>query len=286
MRTRKLCLALLVALVSVGCGESDADDDLRFSENSPMYGIQQEGVLRVAVPDIPPFGSPDGSEGFSSDLGRQIAADLQVEAEIVTADSDEMGALTAYGIVDVGFPLTPVTYGMLRDRAPNAGYAFASPYYIAHQRLLVPEESTVEQLADLEGKRICSFIYERTQVDVSRLIDAEVIEATSIDECRRMLGAGKVDAITAIDSLLASTRIALQKKGDFVIVGDQLNTEGYAAVTLPGGMATYVIGELNDIEADGIWLELYNRWLEPHLGPVPGPPDLTLQDAASLFPPE
>jgi polar amino acid transport system substrate-binding protein len=286
MHTRTLCLVLITALLVAGCGSSDADNDLRFNENSRMYDIQQKGVLRVAVPDTPPFGSPDATEGFAADLGRQIAEDLEVEAEIVTADSFEMGQLAAYRIVDVGFPLMPVTYGALRVHAPSAGYAFASPYFIAHQRLLVPEDSGVEQLADLEGERICSYINERTQVDVSRLVDADVTQASTLDECRRALKAGKADAVTAVDSLLASLQISLKGTGDYAIVGDELNTEGYAAVTLPGGMATYIIGELNDIEEEGIWLELYNKWLEPYLGPVPGPPNLTLQDAASLYPPE
>jgi ABC-type amino acid transport substrate-binding protein len=285
MQARVLCLAVIAALVGSACGAAGSEEELDFSESSVMYAIQEEGVMRVAVPDAPPFGSPDGSEGFSADLGKTIAEELGVEAEVVTADSSEMGRLVAYGIVDIGFPLQPVTYGELRVHAPAAGYAYASPYYIGHQKLLVETGSGIEQLADLEGKKICAGIDDRTQVDVSRLVDADVTEAT-LDECRAALQKGRVDAVTAVDAHLATIQIELEGEGDYAIVGDELNTEGYAAVTLPGGMATYVIGELNDIEEEGVWLELYNEWLEPYLGPQSEPPDLTLQDAASLYPPE
>lgn len=256
----------------------------RFKEGSRMYAIQQKGALRVAVPDFPPFGSRQGDEGFSVALGVILADDLGVEPEIVTVPSEDMGFLAAAEAVDVGFPLLPVTGSALRYRGPREGYAFGSPYFVAHQRLLVPDGSGVEQIEDLEGQRICSYINQRTQVDVSGLVDATVIQAETPNECRRLLAAGGVDAATASDALLATLEIALGID-EYKIVGDQLNTEGYAAVTLPGPMATYVIGMLNDIEEDGTWLELYQEWLEPHLGPVDGPPELTLQDAASLYPP-
>jgi ABC-type amino acid transport substrate-binding protein len=283
MPTRTLVSLALVALITWGCG-GDAED-VEFGETSPMYAIQQEGVLRVAVPDTPPFGSSDASEGFSVDLGREIAEDLGVEAEFVTADSEEMGQLVAYEIVDVGFPLEPLTYEALRNDSLETGYAFASPYYIAHQRLLVPGNSDVKDLEDLEGERICSYIDERTQVDVSTLVDAEVTEAGSLDGCGTALRKGRADAVTASDALLAGLAIDLGAN-DYEIAGDELNTEGYAAMTLPGAMASYVIGFLTAVEEEGVWLELHEKWLEPTLGPANEPPQLTLQDAASLYPPE
>jgi polar amino acid transport system substrate-binding protein len=286
MRTRTFLSLVTLALLMWSCGGSE--EDVRFNEDTPMYEIQQDGVLRVAVPDRPPFGSADASEGFSLDLARLIAEDLEVEAEFVTADSEEMGQLVAYEIVDVGFPLTPLTFDALRVDALETGYAFATPYFVAHQRLLVPEGSGAEQPADLEGGRICSFIDRDTQVDLAELVDAEVTEASSPQECGAALEKGRVDAVTASDALLVSLEIDLEDggKASYEIVGDELNTEGYAAVTLPGSMATYVIGELNDVEEESQWLDLYNEWFEPHLGPVEEPPQLTLQDAASLYPPK
>lgn len=291
MRTRKL-LALIAALALLAaCSPSESAEE-RFNENSPMYAIQQDGVLRVAVPGIQPFGSANG-KGFAPEFGRYIAEDLGVDVEFVEMDSTEMGIGVGGAIVDLAFPLAPITYQALRVDAEDGDYAYASPYLIAHQRLLVPGDaegdSAAEQLSDLgKNARICSYIDKGTQVDVSKLTEAEVIEVSSPDACVQSLGSRKADAATAVDTHLTTMKIALEKRGDLSwhIVGDQLNTEGYAAMALPGAMATYIIGELNDIEEEGLWLEYYNEWLEPHLGPVEGPPDLTLQDAASLFPPE
>jgi ABC-type amino acid transport substrate-binding protein len=286
MRTRTFLSVMTLVLLLWSCGGSE--EEARFNENTPMYEIQQDGVLRVAVPDTPPFGSADASEGFSVDVGRRIAEDLEVEAEFVIADSEEMGQLAAYEIVDLGFPLTPLTFDALRVDAVETGYAFATPYFVGHQRLLVTEGSGAEQPADLEGESVCSFIDQDTQVDLADLVNAEVQQASSPQECAAALKKGRVDAVTASDAVLVALEIDLEDSGktSYEIVGDELNTEGYAAVTLPGSMATYVIGELNDVEEEGLWLDLYNEWFEPYLGPVEEPPQLTLQDAASLYPPE
>jgi ABC-type amino acid transport substrate-binding protein len=277
-------LLIAAVLLTSACG---SDSESEFSENTPMFEIQQEGTLRIAVPDFSPFGSSDGSEGFSVELGRFIAADIGAEAEVVTADSREMGQLVALGIVDIAFPLTPLTYDELRDTAPEIGYAYATPYYVAHQRLLVEEGSNIKQTADLEGKQVCSYINRSTQVNISRLVDADVTQASDVGECELGMRKGTADAVTASDALLVGLAEDLEKAGSksYQIVGDELNTEGYGVAALPGAMAGYVITQLNEIEEDGRWLELYSKWFEPYLGPADEPPQLTLQDAASLYPP-
>jgi ABC-type amino acid transport substrate-binding protein len=284
MRTRTIPLLIAAVLLSSACG---SDSESEFSENSPMYAIQQDGALRIAVPDFSPFGSADAAEGFSVELGRFIAADMDVEAEIVTADSQEMGQLVALGIVDVAFPLTPLTYDALRNTAPEVGYAFATPYYVAHQRLLVEKGSGIKQTTDLEGKHVCSYINRTTQVDISRLVDADVTQVSDVAACERAMRKGTVDAVTASDALLVGLAEDLELSGprSYEIVGDELNTEGYGVAALPGAMAGYVITQLNEIEEDGRWLKLYSKWFEPYLGSVDEPPQLTLQDAASLYPP-
>jgi ABC-type amino acid transport substrate-binding protein len=285
MRTRTIPLLIAAALLSSACG---SDSESEFDENTPMYAIQQEGTLRIAVPDIRPFGSPDGSDGFSVELGRFIAADMGIEAEVVTADSQEMGQLVALGIVDVAFPLTPLTYDALRKAAPEVGYSFATPYFVAHQKLLVEESSGVKRTADLEGKRVCSYIDRTTQVDISSLVDVDVTQVSDIGECELAMRKGAADAVTASDALLVGLNEDLEQEGprSYEIVGDELNTEGYAPAVLPGAMAGYVISQLNEFEEDGRWLQLYSKWFEPYLGPADEPPQLTLQDAASLYPPD
>ena len=290
---RPVTAALLaIALVPLGaCSTDEGTAAERFGEESAMYAIQQRGELRVAVPEkAAPFADQKGDrdEGFLVDLGRYIADDLEVDVAYVSADSEEMSHLAADGTVDVAFPLRPVTHAALRDETASVGFAFASPFFVAHQRLLVPEDSGIEQVQDLAGQTVCAAINDETQVDLTKLVDAEIENAVSPIECLEALKRGRVDAVTSPNAALAIMEAALETRMDtpLAIVGDDLNTEGYAAMTAPGSMTTYVIDVLNDVEEDGRWLDSYNRWLAEYLGEVEGPPDLTLQDAAALFPPE
>jgi ABC-type amino acid transport substrate-binding protein len=283
-----VCLA--VPLLFTSCSSSDADTADRFNEESLMYQIQERGVLRVAVPqDSPPWASGGGRpRGFLVDLGTFIAEDLEVDAEFVGADSNEMSRLVADESVDVAFPLRAVTFKALREETAEIGFAFASPFFVAHQRLLVANGSGIDQIADLDGGSACAVVDEATQVDISTLVDVDLVDAVSSTECLLAMKQDRIDAVTSVDALLASMQVELEASGSrsYEIVGDELNTEGYAAMTPPGSMAGYVIGELNDLEEDGRWLESYDEWLADYLGPLDAPPDLTLQDAASLYPPE
>ncbi len=293
---RRLASAATVAVALVSCVPAEGEDD--FGENSPMAAIQAAGVLRVAVPaGRPPFAAGEAPEveGFSVDLARAVADDLGVDLSVATLEVEEMreavagGDPTEFGDgrVDIAFTFEPLTQELFKVTSVQEGFEVTTPYYVAHQRLLVPAGSGLEQVDDLGGRRVCSLLDPVAGVSLVTLeATVETLGAAAPGDCAEALAGEEADAATALDDALATVAALLRQEGaalDVSIVGDQLSTVGYP-VLVDQGMAGYVSSLLNEIEEAGTWTEAYERWVEPLAGEPAAPPGITLEDAAALYP--
>ncbi len=245
-----------------------------------MGQIQKRGTLIVGLEsETPPIADTSAPEpqGFGVDLGRDIAGSLGVEVHFVDAPLLDLLDGTAGKndlTIDVAFPVVPLT------EVGVFVYAFSDPYFVGHQRLLMPVGVGLGP-----GSLICIVDDPWATAD-RRWLDsvAEVTGPLPAEECLAMLASGTADAATATDVVL--TRMA----GDlasFEIVGEELSTEGYGVAVrddLPG-LAEYVNTVLAEAEVEGRWDEWYERWFEARLGPAE-PPTLTAEDAAALYPVE
>ncbi|MDQ3955152.1 MAG: transporter substrate-binding domain-containing protein [Actinomycetota bacterium] len=274
-----------------------AEGEAEFGENSPMAAIQSAGVLRIAVPaERPPFASGDSPEveGFTVDLARELADRLEVELSVATLSVDEMQEAVGGsdptefgdGTVDIAFTLEPLTQELYKITSQEQGFEVTTPYYVAHQRLLVRDEQT-ENLEDLDGATVCSILHPVAGVPVDELVDgAEVKAATTPMNCARAIVQNDAEAMTAFDDVLLTTKALLDSGGvDMEIVGDQLATAGYPLI-VDQGMAGYVSGVLNEIEEAGAWTQAYEDWIQGLSGAEAVPPEITLEDAAAIYPVE
>ena len=263
-----------------------------------MYAIQQEGEIVIAVPDVRPFGWENDGDvtGFAVALGEDIATALEVEARYVLADSEDMAEMVSGDDpveigdeeVQVAFPLLPLTQDIYKVETRELGYRVTTPYYVGHQKLLVPSGSEIDDVEDLEGKTVCQFIDPATGVSLDRLVDSvDIIEADDYEDCARALETEDAQAATAVDPYLIAMLADLDGGNpptDYEITGEQITTEGYAPFTVKG-METFASDVFNDAEAGGGWTEAHDRFI----GKVTGeegvePPILTAIDAAALYP--
>jgi ABC-type amino acid transport substrate-binding protein len=256
-----------------------------------MGAAQEAGRLRIGVPAAsppigfverrPPAGPADRADrtgGMATDLGRIVAEALHVRAELVPVSGDEeMLDLLDARALDLGFPEAPLTEARLRT------YSFTNPYVVVHQRLLVRAGSGISEPADLAGRTTCSYLDPVTGVPPDALEPAaEVVAADSLAECADLFRRGRVDAVTADDvflDYLAATGGAPGAE----IVGDELTTSAYGAAVATGAtsFATIVEDVLADAIAEGDWADIYTRWVGVEPG---GPPELTAEEAAALYP--
>ncbi len=297
-KTRVLTCGCALLLTSA-CVPSTGEADKEFGENSPMAAIQAEGELVVAIPpDSAPFASTDASgepQGFVVDLAEYLATELEVDAEFIEASPEEMPSLVAGSDpreigdeeADLAFPLTTITNQIYKADAGATGFDVTTPYFVAHQRILVPSDSEVEDVDDLEGKVVCSLVDPEVGVAVEELQpEAEVEEASTPRECADALEANDVDAAVADEVMLLRTLAELEKKtpDGYVIVGEQTTTQGYAPYVVRG-MDAFASDVFNDVKDDGRWLESYDSWIAELTGDEePEPPALTLEEAAALYP--
>ena len=287
----RLLLALLLAasMTTASCIPPEPDDDLIVEydpEETVMGEIQQRGELIVGLPARrEPFGS------FAAGFGRLVAEALGVEPAFRSLPPDRLLTAPDAGDVDISFPLVTITEKLVRR------FAFTDPVYVAHQRLLVSHDAPIEQVSDLEGT-VCQFITREIHnlgpggfvlspigVNVKELNpDITVIEPPDVADCIRRLGAGRdVEAITAADWLLYP---ALARSEGLKIVGDDLTTEAYGAVVESEAQAwsDLVNGVLAEAQSEGDWDRIYADAFGPLAEPETMAPDMTVEEAAALFP--
>jgi polar amino acid transport system substrate-binding protein len=282
MLKRVLCAAILAALTAACVPPVDKDAIEQFSTLTTMGQAQKRGFLRVGI-DVgsPPFGYIDDDGrigGFTADLGRLIAQRLGVRAELVAGGAADISARLNAGSIDVGFPMSPI------DQRILAFGLFSDPYYIAHQRLLVPPGSQIEGIDDLAGRRVCQQIAPPAGIDIARLAPAaKVTDAASPSACLGLLENHRADAVTALDLDLVQIQAADPAAR---MVGDDLTTAGFGAMVRrdSGGFNGFIDLVLSRAEDNGDWQRFYDKWVRPLSRVDEGPPNMSFETAAALFP--
>ncbi|GAV43987.1 glutamate ABC transporter substrate-binding protein [Streptomyces acidiscabies] len=266
MKLRKVTAAsaavLALALAATACGSDKKDDS---SSSSDGGG----GKIKIGIKyDQPGLGlkKPDGSfAGFDVDVATYVAKELGYKPDqiqfVETKSADRENAL-ARG--DVKF--IAATYSITDKR--KAKVDFAGPYLLAHQDLLVKQNSTIAKGTDLNGKNLCSVAGSTSAQNVQQSIapKANLKQLSSYSECLSGLQSGSVDALTTDDSILAGYASQEQYKGKFKLAGLKLSNENYGIGVKKGDTATVdkINKALEKMVSDGSW----EKAVEANFGPA------------------
>lgn len=292
MRRNTWLILIAVALVISACIPPEPDDDVIVNydpEETVMGEIQERNELVVGVPlDSEPFGT------FATGFGDLIRDALGVETTgIVHLPPEELLRAPEEGTVDISFPLIAITEKQVRR------HTFTDPIYIAHQRLLVHAGSPIAQVTDIEGP-VCQFVRrEVNEVSPGEFVTMDIganlneidptvtaFESPDPTSCTKDLLAGKLDAVSASDWLLYP--LLKTNPGALKIVGDDLTTEAYGAVVESGasGWSDFVNGVLAEADAEGDWQKIYDDAFGELAEEDVTYPDMTVEEAAALYPRE
>jgi glutamate transport system substrate-binding protein len=237
MRVQRLAAIAAVAIIAVGAAACGGDN----KKDSPGGGTtvdpnatgvvakaQKDKKLIIGVKaDQPGLGLQTGSkyEGFDIEIAKIIAKDLGVPEsgiEWKTTVSANREPFIQQGTVD----LVIATYTINDDRKTKV--AFAGPYFVAGQDLLVKSNSSIDGPNALDGKKVCSVTgstpAKRIQTDHPKA-QLQLFDAYS--KCVEALSAGSVDAVTTDDIILAGYAAQSQYAGKFKVVGKPFSTEPY-----------------------------------------------------------
>ena len=212
--------------------------------------------------------------GFDADIAREVARDLFGDPDRIeyrSLGSEEREDALIERRVDMVVKTMTITCARLQR------VAFSTVYLQAHQRVLAVQDSGIESLKDLAGKRVCT-IRSTTSLEHIRRIQpkASILTVPTWADCLVVLQQRQVDAVSTDDSILAG--LAAQDPHT-ELVGPSISQEPYG-IGIPKGdqdLVRLVNGTLDRIRADGTWSRLYSQWLSA-LGPTPAPPPATFLD--------
>ncbi|MGH3438056.1 MAG: glutamate ABC transporter substrate-binding protein [Sciscionella sp.] len=285
MRVRTLAVGLLVsglALATAACGKSGSPTDnanagappaLQVAKNvdvagSPTFAkMKQRKHVIVGVKDAQPgLGYKDLTtgkySGFDIDIANYISAQLgfdpaKIEYKAVPSASREQALVNG----DVDYYVGTYTINDKRKKQ----VAFAGPYFVAGQDLLVRKDNTdITGPRSLMGKKVCSVTGSTPiqNVRAKKLTQASnIVEYQKYSDCVTALEQGKVDVLTTDDAILKG--YAAQEPDKLKVVGKPFTKEPYG-VGLPHDDKA-LRDKVNDILQtamdNGTWQKFYDETL-------------------------
>jgi polar amino acid transport system substrate-binding protein len=254
---------IVTALIAAGCGGDDDDDDGGTTQTTSASGdfeTIEEGVLTVGTDaPYPPFliGTPEDPNftGYEIELFNAIAGKIGYpDPQYSNTNFAAVFRDTANGLFDIA--VVSSTILAERERVVD----FTDPHYEAQQALLVPEDSDIASVDDLDGAIVGAQ-------------DGTTGEAYANDET----GASEVrgfpqgpDAITAVvtgqvDATIIDQPVAVdavEKQGGMEVVEEIQTNELYGFPVAPDndGLREAVNTALQELKDDGTVEELYEKY--------------------------
>ncbi|WP_243719808.1 glutamate ABC transporter substrate-binding protein [Actinomadura sp. KC06] len=253
-----LAATLLTAVTA--CGIADAGENSVAVKDTLVIGVNA---------DQPGVGERTGGtfQGFDIDIAKEIAERLGVPAANVTFK--QAGYATREKLVQDGdVDLVVASYSVTPERKVKV--SFAGPYYVAHQDVLIraSDAGKIRNIHDLKGRRLCkvpgSVSFPRVHDEQG--VPALPVEAQGYAQCLADLTAGRLDAVSTDDLILAGLAAKASGGGHALrIVNAPFTDEPYGV----GIRKTDVAGceavnkAITEMYQDGTAAELLKKWFAP-----------------------
>ncbi|ACQ80694.1 extracellular solute-binding protein family 3 [Beutenbergia cavernae DSM 12333] len=264
-RVAALGLAAVGAMVLAACtaqapgDEETGGEETGGEETAAADCSGAEGTINIGIKfDQPGLGFRDGNEytGFDVDVATYVACQLgyaEDQIEWVESPSAQRENMLQTGQVDMIF----ATYSITDERKEVV--AFAGPYFVAGQDLLVrADETDIAGPEDLEGRNLCSV----TGSTSAQRIKDEYAEGTNLVEqpgyadCVTVLLAGQVDAVTTDDIILAGLAAQPANQGQLTVVGAPFSEENYGVgIPQDSELCEDINAAIAQMITDGAWEE-------------------------------
>jgi len=285
IRTKAVIATVGLALSLAACGDAGDDGgdatDVEVQENAAdefedgtaMKDFADSGEITIGVKyDQPGIGfkgaTDDMPVGFDPEIGKILAASLGIAPEDITwkeTISDNREPFLEAGEVD----LVLASYSITDDRRAVVGQA--GPYYVTGQQLLVPTDSDIETLEDVQGTEVCSV----TGSTSLENIEAEGATGRGFDtysECVDQVVNGTVDAMTTDGAILLG--YAAEQPDALKVVVEPFSEERYGVGFSPDApeMCDFLNGAIEESYEDGSWEEAFQATLGQAGVETPEPP--------------
>ncbi len=151
--------------------------------------------------------------------------------------------------------------------------AFSEVYYVAGQTLLVKENSSIQQVADLAGKTVAVVKSSTAESAIFELIPtARVLSVNDDEEAFKALDSDQATAVLADDTLLLGK--IQQNPGRYRLTGEKLTSEPYAVAIAKGNreLLNAIDIAIQQFKESGAWAKSFAHHFPSQ--PIPAPPRL------------
>lgn len=198
MKKLSIFFLIFLCILISGCSKKETTVNL-------LDSIQEKGKITVGIKvDSKPFGFKVNNDikGFDADIARNISKTIFFSnspdyIEFVEVKPYERISALMSGKADIIIATLSI------NEKRKAIIDFSIPYYEAGQALMVPKNSRINSINQLNNKKIAVVLGTTGEKTVRMLApNATSIGASSYKEAFNYLKEGKVNAILADDSLL------------------------------------------------------------------------------------
>ncbi|MCC3272591.1 transporter substrate-binding domain-containing protein [Arthrobacter zhangbolii] len=254
-RTAAFAFLAIGALSLTACG---GDDSAASDDAGSEFNLVSEGTLTVCS-DIPyvPFEYEENGEytGFDMDIVKEIASGLGLELAVQDAGFEGIASGTVLAANQCDLSASAITITEERQEAMG----FAEPYYDSLQSLLVPVDSDIKSIEDLDGKKLgvqgntTGETYARDNAT-----GAEIFAYPSDAELFPAIQSGNVDAV--LQDL--PVNIGHTEDGDFTIAEEYETDEsyGFAMDKDNTALVSAVNEQLTEMRDNGKYQEIYDKY--------------------------
>ncbi|WP_433230840.1 transporter substrate-binding domain-containing protein [Actinomadura formosensis] len=257
-RTAAAAAALTMLGPAAACGLADAGETSVATKDRLVIGVNA---------DQPGVGEREGDgpyKGFDIDVAKAIAGRLGVAGKNVAFKrvySATREKMLQEGEVD----LVVASYSVTPERKVKV--AFAGPYYVAHQDVLVraSDAGKIRSIHDLKGRRLCKV---RGSVSFPRIHDEQGVAALPVEEdgysaCLTDLVENRLDAVSTDDLILAGLAGKAAANGrKLTIVNASFTDEPYGVGIRRSDVdgCEAVNKAITGLYQDGTMPQLLKRW--------------------------
>ncbi|MBP1932563.1 basic amino acid ABC transporter substrate-binding protein [Ammoniphilus resinae] len=265
MNIKKLFMTGVIALsvsALVGCGAAKDEAQQPGASDEKAGAAEQTVTYKVGTEaGFPPFMWMEGTQvvGFEADLLKAIAEGGGFQVDLQNTGWDPLFNGIDTGKIDLGIAAITIT------EKRKETYDFSEPYFDAKQLILVPKDSTVSKLDDLEGKKVGvqsattgeAVVQDKFGKTYEGIKGYDDIPA-AVDD----LLSGRLDAVVADNAVVKKYLEKIGDQGFKQIDDPSFELEQYGLIVKKGNQEVLdkVNAGIKAIKENGKYQEIYNQY--------------------------
>lgn len=255
-----LFLSLALVIFLTGCSFKSDQPKL-----DKLEQIKQRGKIIVGVKyDSKPFGFVDEKnqvQGFDVDVAREMAKNIlgdpnAVEFKQVTA-SNRIFMLTSDAVDIV---IATMTINPKRLEVVD----FSQPYYVAGQAIMIPRDSDIKGIKDLNHKKVIIVLGSTSEKNIRMMAPDALIQGfRTYNDAFSALKAGRGNALTTDDSILYGF---LDSDSNYKILPERYTKEPYGIAIKKGPETETLRIAIDEVlyrmQNDGTLNKIKHKWVK------------------------